>query len=150
MSPIIAQPGRYPHPPGQPHPDDLARRRRDRLARATAQDMEAALAFLSMIDPEAFEIALTAARPRADETPEHETTEHETTEDDEPFPVCRHCAAPVGIFPDHGLHWQHFHGDAATSGTQDIYDPGHPAEATWLLPGEDTEDPEDREHPEEL
>ena len=130
MSPIIAQPGRYPHPPGQPHPDDLARQRRDRLARATAQDMESALAFLSMIDPEAFEIALTAARPRADEIPE----------EDEPLPVCRHCATPIGIFPDHGLHWQHFRGDAATSGTQDIYDPGHPAEATWLLPGEDPDE----------
>ena len=40
MSPIIAQPGRYPHPPGEPHPDALARQRRDRLARATAQDLE--------------------------------------------------------------------------------------------------------------
>ena len=130
MSTMIAQPGRFPHPPGAPHPDTLARQRRDRLARATAQDMESALAFLSMIDPEAFEIALTAARPRADETPE----------DDEPFPVCHHCAAPVGIFPDHGLRWQHFRGDAATTGTQKIYDPGHPAEVTWLLPGEAPEE----------
>jgi hypothetical protein len=51
MSPIIAQPGRYPHPPGEPHPDALARQRRDRLTNATAQDMESALAFLSMIYP---------------------------------------------------------------------------------------------------
>jgi hypothetical protein len=69
MSPMIAQPGRYPHPHGEPHPDALARQRRDRLARATAQDMESALAFLSMIDPEAFEIALSAATLRADELP---------------------------------------------------------------------------------
>jgi hypothetical protein len=133
MSTMIAQPGRFPHPPGEPHPDDLARRRRDRLARVTARDMESALAFLSMIDPEAFEIALTAARPRADEAPD----------DEEPFPVCRHCHAPVAIFPDHGLRWQHFRGDNATTGSQKIYDPGHPTEVTWLLPGEDPDDPEE-------
>jgi hypothetical protein len=130
MSTMIAQPGRFPHPHGEPHPDAVARQRRDRLARATAQDMEAALAFLSMIDPEAFEIAMTAATPRADET----------REDEEPLPVCRECAAPVGIFPDRGLRWQHFRGDATTSGTQQIYDPGHNAEVTWLLPGEDPEE----------
>jgi hypothetical protein len=95
--------------------------------------MESALAFLSIIDPEAFEIALTAARPRADQTPE----------DDEPLPVCRHCAAPIGIFPDHGLRWQHFRGTTGTSGTQNIYNPGHLVEVTWLLPGEDPEDPEE-------
>ena len=137
MSTMIAQPGRYPHPHGEPHPDALARRRRDRLARASAQDMESALAFLSVIDPEAFEIALTAANLRVHEVPEDAATpEEDDPEEDEPFPVCRHCGAPVGIFPDHGLRWQHFRGDAATSGTQQIYDPGHPAEATWLLPGE--------------
>jgi hypothetical protein len=54
--------------------------------------------------------------------------------------VCRQRGAPVGIFLAHGLRWQHFRGDGATSGTQDIYDPGHPAEATWLLPGEDPEE----------
>jgi hypothetical protein len=125
---IIAPPGRYPHQ-GQ-HPDAAARQRRDRLAKASAADMEKALAYLSMIDPEAFEIALTAATPRADETPD----------DDEPFPVCRQCGAPVGIFPDRGPQWQHFRGDDATSGAQQIYHPGHPAEAAWLLPGEDPEE----------
>jgi hypothetical protein len=124
MSTIIAQPGR------PAHPDAAARRRRDRLARTTAGDMEAALAFLSMIDPEAFEIALTAATPPADQIPE----------DEEPLPVCRQCGAPVGIFLARGLRWQHFHGDNATTGDQEIYDPGHPAEVTWLLPGEDPEE----------
>src|SRR5450432_3210068 len=99
MSTIIAQPGRPAHP--DEHPDAAARRRRDRLARTTAGDMEAALAFLSMIDPEAFEIALTAATPPADQIPE----------DEEPIPVCRQCGAPVGIFLARGLRWQHFHGD---------------------------------------
>jgi len=67
MSTIIAQPGRHAHPEPrrEPHPDAAARLRRDRLARASAADMESALAFLSMIDPEAFEIAFTAATPRA-------------------------------------------------------------------------------------
>jgi hypothetical protein len=125
MSTIIAQPGRPAHP--EPHPDAAARLRRDRLARANVEDMESALAFLSMIDSEAFGIAFTAVTPRADQV----------SEDEEPIPVCRECAAPVGIFLAHGLRWQHFRGDAATSGTQEIYDPGHPAEVTWLLPGED-------------
>jgi hypothetical protein len=40
--------------------DASARGRADRLARATADQMEAALALLSMLDPEAFEIAFTA------------------------------------------------------------------------------------------
>jgi hypothetical protein len=101
--------------------------------------MESALAFLSMIDPEAFEIALTAVAPRADETPE--TPEDAAApEDEEPLPVCRQCAAPVAIFLAHGLRWQHFRGDSATSGTQEIYHPGHPAQIGWLLPGEDPEE----------
>jgi hypothetical protein len=136
MSTIIAQPGRPGHPEPDPHPDAAARQRRDRLARATAEDMELALAFLSMIDPEAFEIALTAAAPRADATP----VDAEIPEDEEPFPVCRGCGAPVAIFLAHGVTWQHFRGDGATSGAQEIYDPGHPAEAGWLLPGEDPGD----------
>ena len=175
MSTMISQPGRPAHWGPGPHPDELARRRRDRLARASAEDMETALAYLAMIDPEAFEIALTAVPPRGGRT--HET--HETTgiaetpkisgiaethgisgtigiagtaedaaipadtamlEDGEPFPVCRQCGAPVAIFPDRSLRWQHFRGDAATSGTQQIYNPGHPAEAGWLLPGEDPQD----------
>ena len=40
--------------------DASARKRADRLARATIDQMEAALALLSMLDPEAFEIAFTA------------------------------------------------------------------------------------------
>jgi hypothetical protein len=126
MSTIIAQPGQQAHP----DPDAAARQRRDRLARATVEEMESALAFLSMIDPQAFEIAFTAATPPAGEIPV----------DEEPFPVCRECGAPAGIFLAHGLRWQHFRGDGITSGAQEIYDPGHPAEVTWLLPGEDPDD----------
>lgn len=49
MHTIFAQPG----PGAHPDPDAAARQRADRLARTTADQMEAALAHLSMIDPEA-------------------------------------------------------------------------------------------------
>jgi hypothetical protein len=145
MPTIIAQRGRPDHMEAGPHPDALARQRRDRLARATAEDMESALAFLGMIDPEAFEIALTAVAPRGGKTSatleiSGDPEDAVIPEDEEPFPVCRHCGAPVGIFPDRCLRWQHFRGDGATSGTQEVYDPGHLAEVGWLLPGEDPED----------
>jgi hypothetical protein len=56
MSTIITHPAQEAHPDR----DGAARKRADRLAKATADHMEAALAYLSMIDPEAFEIAFTA------------------------------------------------------------------------------------------
>ena len=149
MPPIITQPGpkAQPEPYSEPHPDTAARHRTDLLARATAEDMESALAFLSMIDPEAFEIAFTALRARAarvsKDTATQQTATQQTTdqEDEEPVPVCRQCGAPVGIFLAHGLQWQHFRGDATTSGTQQIYHPGHPAEPHWLLPTDDPDNP---------
>ena len=125
MQTIIAQPGQHAHS----NPDAVARRRRDRLANATTDQMESALAFLSMIDPEAFEIAFTAVTPAADQP-----------EDAEAIPLCRQCGALVAIFPDRSLDWQHFRGDGTTSGTQETYDPGHVAEVTWILPDEDPED----------
>ena len=79
---IIAQPGQDAHP----DPDAAARQRGDRLAKATADQMEAALAYLSMIDPEAFEIVFTAI-----------------------------------------------------TDAQEIYDPGHAAEAAWISPDEEPE-----------
>jgi hypothetical protein len=79
MSTIITQ---YA-PDAHLHPDEAARRRADRLAMASYDQIETALAYLSMIDPEAFEIALTAVRsPAADES-----------EDDEAIPLCRTCGA---------------------------------------------------------
>ncbi|HEX4094168.1 MAG TPA: hypothetical protein VHZ33_36090 [Trebonia sp.] len=50
MSPIIAQ-------AAHPSLDVAARMRSDRLAKASNDQIETALAYLSMIDPEAFEIA---------------------------------------------------------------------------------------------
>ena len=128
MSTIIVQPDGQAHPGS--HLDAAAQHRSDRLAMATAEDMEKALAFLSVIDPEAFEIAFTAVRPRADATTEDADQAHD---DEEPIPVCRHCGAPAGIFLAHGPGWQHFRGDAATSGRHEIYEPGHPA-AVRLAP----------------
>jgi hypothetical protein len=93
---------------------------------ATPEQMETALAYLSVIDCEAFEIAFTAV-----------ADDH--AGDDEPFPVCRRCGSAVGIFPDQDLDWQHFTGDATASGSQDTYDPGHQAQVVWLLPDEDPE-----------
>ena len=49
MSTIIVQPGSQAHPASSL--DAAARHRSDRLAKATAEDMEKALAFLSVIDP---------------------------------------------------------------------------------------------------
>jgi hypothetical protein len=53
--------------------------------------------------------------------------------------VCRPCGGLVGIFLNRGLHWQHYLGDGITSGAQEIYDPGHPAQITWILPDESPE-----------
>lgn len=132
MALIITQPGL----PAHVHPDEAARKRRDRLARATGGQAEAALAYLSAIDPLMFEIAMDAADLTAIEAPGTESPA-----DEEPVPVCRRCAGQIGIFLDQGLEWQHFRGDWTTSGTQEIYDPGHRAEVTWRLPDEDPEEP---------
>jgi len=132
MSPIITQPGA----PAQVHPDEAARKRRDRLARATAEQAGAALAYLSAIDPLAFEIAMDAADLAVGAAPRDEAAG-----DDEAVPVCRQCAGQIGIFLEHGLEWQHFRGDWTTPGAQEIYDPGHLAEVTWRLPGEGPEQP---------
>ena len=93
----------------------------------TAQSV-AAIALLSMLDPEAFGIAFTAVPIASDDG------------DDDPIPVCRECGGLVGIFPDHGLRWQHFRGDDITSGAQQIYEPGHDPAVTWILPGEGPDD----------
>jgi hypothetical protein len=126
MQLIITQPAQTVHA----NPDVAARQRADRLAKATVDQMQNALAFLSMIDPEAFDIAFTAVIP----------ADGNQSEDDEAVPACRACGASVGIFPEHGLHWQHYRGDGITSGAQEIYNPGHAPEVTWCLPDENPEE----------
>ena len=132
MSPIITQPGALAHV----HPDEAARKRRDRLASATAGQAEAALTYLSMIDPLMFGMAMDAADLTVSLAPGGGAPK-----DEEPVPVCRQCGALVGIFLDHGLEWQHFRGDGTTAGAQEIYDPGHPAEVTWRLRDQDPQEP---------
>jgi hypothetical protein len=123
MSSIITQSGAWASL------DASARKRAGRLERATADQMQAALALLSVLDPEAFEIAFTAVPIASDDG-----------DGDEPIPVCRECGGLVGIFPDQGLRWQHFRGDGTTSGAQQTYEPGHDPAVTWILPGEDPDD----------
>jgi hypothetical protein len=126
MQLIMTQPAQTMHA----DPDAAARQRAERLARATVDQMQNALAFLSVIDPEAFEIAFTAITLNADDQPEA----------DEAFPACRACGTSVGIFSEHGLGWQHYRGDGITPGAQQIYDPGHVPEVTWCLPDENPEE----------
>jgi hypothetical protein len=128
MPPIITQPG----VPAHVHPDEAARSRRARLAKATAEQAEAALAYLSMTDPLLFEAAMDAADLAVGTTPSDEAAGN-----DEAVPVCRRCGAQAGIFLAHGLDWHHFNGDGTTAGAQEIYNPGHPVEVTWRLPGDD-------------
>jgi hypothetical protein len=126
MQPIIVQPAQVAHA----DPDAAARQRADRLAKATVDQMQDALAFLSMIDPEAFDIAFTAVTPATGDQPE----------DEEAVPACRACSASIGIFAEHGPDWQHYRGDGITSGAQEIYHPGHAPEVTWCLPDENPEE----------
>jgi hypothetical protein len=125
MSTIFTQPAREAHP----RLDAAAGHRADRLAKATTDQVQAALAYLSMIDPEAFEIAMTAATPTV--APE---------DDEEPIPLCSTCAAPVGIFPELTLNWRHYRGGDTASGPHHTYDPGHSPEVAWYLPDEDPAD----------
>ena len=125
MQTIIAPSGNGAHA----NPDQAARHRADRLAKATTEQIENALAYLSAIDPEAFEIAFTAV-----------TTADETPEDEEPIPLCRRCGAMIGIFPDRGLRWRHFRGDGIASDAHEIYEPGHTAQVTWILAAEGPEE----------
>ena len=125
MQPIMTQSG----PNAYAHLDVAAHRRADRLARATGDETQAALALLSMLDPEAFEIAFTAV-----------PLPHDVDDDDEPIAVCRECGGLVAIFPDRGLRWLHFRGGSGMSGAQRVYEPGHAPEVTWILPDEELED----------
>ncbi|HEX3959549.1 MAG TPA: hypothetical protein VHZ03_23435 [Trebonia sp.] len=65
------------------------------------------MAFLSVIDPLMFGIAMDAGVQTAGGAPEEEQPA-----DRELFPVCRRCGGQVGIFLDHGLDWHH----SATTG----------------------------------
>ena len=125
MSTIITHPAREAHPDR----DAAARKRADRLAKATTDQMQTALAYLSMIDSEAFEIAFSAVA-QAPTTPKPRS----------PIRLCATCGAPVGIFPEVTLNWRHFRGATTASGTHHTYNPGHASEVAWYLEGEAAEE----------
>jgi hypothetical protein len=119
-------------PAGAPLPDRdaAARKRADRLAKATTDQIQAALAYLSIIDPEAFEIAFAAVAPALADGPD----------DPDPIPLCATCGAPVGIFPELIVDWRHFRGDDVAWGTHQTYNPGHAPKVAWYHPDEAPED----------
>ena len=108
-----------------PHP------RLDRVAAATSEQLSAALIFLSVFEPDAFDHSMDVAQ--SDDDNPGATGEAE--------PVCAVCGGKIGIFMERGLDWRHYTGDGTTVGQQHIYDPGHSPVVTWRL----AEDPQPRD-----
>jgi hypothetical protein len=119
MRSIIAEDAQsaLPIPPLGTHP------RLDRVAAATFEQLSAALIFLSVFEPDAFDHSMDVAQ--SDDDNPGATGEAE--------PACSICDAKIGIFLEHGLAWRHYTGDGTTVGQQHIYDPGHAPVATWRL-----------------
>jgi hypothetical protein len=97
--------------------------RLDRVAAATCEQLSAALIFLSVFEPDAFDHSMDVAQ--ADDDSPGATGEAE--------PVCAVCEGKIGIFLERGLAWRHYAGDGMTVGQQKIYDPGHAPVVTWRL-----------------
>jgi len=121
MRSIIAEDAQsaLPIPAISPHP------RLDRVAAATFEQLSAALIFLSVFEPEAFDHSMDVAQ--SDDDNPGATGEAE--------PVCAVCGSKIGIFIELGLAWRHYTGDSTTVGQQHIYDPGHTPVVTWRLIG---------------
>ena len=119
MRSIIAEDARsaLPIPAISPHS------RLDRVAAATFEQLSAALMFLSVFEPDAFDHSMDVAQ--SDDDDPGATGEAE--------PVCAVCGGKIGIFMERGLAWQHYVGDGLTAGEQDIYDPGHNPVVTWNI-----------------
>ncbi len=98
--------------------------RLDRVAAATSEQLSAALIFLSVFEPDAFDHSMDVAQSDDDDNP-GATGEAE--------PVCAICDGKLGIFMERGLAWRHYAGDGATVGQQHIYDPGHSPVVIWRL-----------------
>ena len=98
--------------------------RLDRVAAATFEQLSAALIFLSVFEPDAFDHSMDVAQSDDDDNP-GATGEAE--------PVCAICDGKIGIFMERGLDWGHYTGDGTTVGKQQIYDPGHAPVVTWRL-----------------
>jgi len=106
-----------PIPPLSQHP------RLDRVAAATFEQLSAALIFLSVFEPDAFDHSMDVAQ--SDDDNPGATGEAE--------PVCAICDGKIGIFIERGLAWRHYTGDGITVGQQQIYNPGHAPVVTWRL-----------------
>ena len=106
-----------------PIPAISSHRRLNRVAAATSEQLSAALIFLSVFEPEAFDHSMDVAQ--SDDDNPGATGEAE--------PVCAICDAKIGIFMERGLDWRHYTGDGTTVGQQHIYDPGHAPVVTWRL-----------------
>jgi hypothetical protein len=119
MRSIIAEDAQsaLPIPPLGTHP------RLDRVAAATFEQLSAALIFLSVFEPDAFDHSMDVAQ--SDDDHPGATGEAE--------PVCAICDAKIGIFMERGLAWRHYTGDGTTVGQQHIYEPGHAPVVTWRL-----------------
>jgi hypothetical protein len=119
MRSIIAEDAQsaLPIPPLGQHP------RLDRVAAATSEQLSAALIFLSVFEPDAFDHSMDVAQSD-DDNPG-------ATGEAEPF--CAVCGSKIGIFLEQGLAWRHYAGDGTTVGQQHIYDPGHAPVVTWRL-----------------
>ena len=97
--------------------------RLDRVAAATFEQLSAALIFLSVFEPDAFDHSMDVAQ--SDDDNPGSTGEAE--------PVCAICDSKIGIFMERGLAWRHYTGDGTTVGQQKIYDPDHAPVVTWRL-----------------
>ena len=119
MRSIIAEdaPSALPISPLGSHP------RIERVATATFEQLSAALIFLSVFEPDAFDHSMDVAQ--SDDDNPGATGEAE--------PVCAICDAKIGIFMEQGLAWRHYTGDGTTAGQQQVYDPGHAPVVTWRL-----------------
>jgi hypothetical protein len=124
MRSIIAEDAQsaLPIPALGPHP------RLDRVVAATFEQLSAALIFLSVFEPDAFDHSMDVAQ--SDDDNPGATGEAE--------PVCAVCGGKLGIFMERGLAWRHYTGDGTTVGQQQIYDPDHATVMTWRL----SEDPQ--------
>src|SRR3984885_11382621 len=119
MRSIIAEDAQsaLPIPAISPHP------RLDRVAAATFEQLSAALIFLSVFEPDAFDHSMDVAQ--ADDDNPGATGEAE--------PVCAICEGKIGIFMERGLTWLHYTGDGTTVGQQETFHPGHAPVVTWRL-----------------
>jgi hypothetical protein len=117
-----------PFPVREAHPDldAEARKRTDRLNRATTQEMQTALAFLSIIDPGAFEIAFQAVPASQDALPD----------EGDPEPLCRRCGGPAAFFPDQGMTWHHCRDTGDATSEPHVIDKDHEPQVEWYLPDE--------------